>query len=178
MTQAKPPIVNIADVDCVPTRQLMPKEPPQSILDRFQASIGFISPQLGAQKLGYNLTVVPPGKQAFPFHNHRVNEEMFFIIEGSGELRLGEQRYPVRGGDVIACPPGGPETAHQLINTSERELKYLAVSTRLSPEICDYPDSGKFAIRAEFAPATDGKTPLGFQYVGRETGALDYWDGE
>jgi len=178
MAQAKPPIVNIADVQCVPMRQLMPKQPPQHILDRFEGSMGMIAPRLGAQKLGYNLTVVPPGKQAFPFHNHRVNEEMFFIIEGSGELRLGGQRYPVRGGDVIACPPGGAETAHQLINTSDRELKYLAVSTRLSPEICDYPDSGKFAIRGEFPPGADGKTQPAFHYIGRESGSLDYWDGE
>ena len=178
MTAAKPPIVNIADVHCVPMRQLMPQEPPPHILERFQASIGSIAPELGAQKLGYNLTVVPPGKQAFPFHNHRVNEEMFFIIEGSGELRLGDRRYPVRAGDVIACPPGGAETAHQLINTSDRELKFLGVSTRLSPEICDYPDSGKFAIRAEFSPDAEGKVQPGFHYVGRDKDSLDYWDGE
>ena len=39
--------------------------------------------------LHYNLTAVPPGKRAFPFHNHRVNEEMFFILEGTGEVRIG-----------------------------------------------------------------------------------------
>jgi uncharacterized cupin superfamily protein len=178
MTQAKPPIINIADVQCLPLEQLMPAPPPPHIRERFQASFGSIAPLLGAQKLGYSLTVVPPGKQAFPLHNHRVNEEMFFIIKGSGELRLGDQRYPVRGGDIIACPPGGPETAHQLINTSERELKYLAVSTSLSPEICDYPDSGKFAIHAEFPSGVDGKTQPGFHYVGREKELLDYWDGE
>ena len=178
MTAIKSPILNIADVHCVPTRQLAPSEPPPHILERFEASIGPIAPQLGAQKLGYNLTVVPPGKQGFPFHNHRVNEEMFFIIEGSGELRMGDRRYPVRTGDVIACPPGGPEVAHQLINTSDRELKYLAVSTRLYPEICDYPDSGKFAIRAEFPSGEDGKAQTIFRYIGREAGTLDYWDGE
>ncbi|MDR3419342.1 MAG: cupin domain-containing protein [Nevskia sp.] len=173
----KPPILNIADVDCVPMEQLMPKRPPEHILQKFSGRMGQIAPKLGAQKLGYNLTIVAPGKRAFPLHNHRVNEEMFFILEGQGELRLGEQRYPVKSGDVIACPPGGPETAHQLINTSERELKYLAVSTRLHPEVCEYPDSGKFAIRAEYPPAADGK-PQGFVFVGRGEQNLDYWDGE
>lgn len=74
--------------------------------------MGFIAPLLGAQKLGYNLTVVLPGKRAFPFHNHRVNEEMFFVIEGAGEVRIGEAVYPIRSRDVVACPAGEPETAH------------------------------------------------------------------
>lgn len=174
---AKPPILNIADVKCIPLRQLAPKQPPEHILEKFDGSLGMIAPTLGAQKLGYNLTVIAPGKPAFPFHNHRVNEEMFFILEGSGELRLGGARYPLRAGDIVACPPGGPETAHQIINTSDRELRMLAVSTRLYPEICDYPDSRKFGLRADYGPGADGK-PQVFTYIGRAEGSLDYWDGE
>ena len=59
---------------------------------------------------------------------------------------LGAQKL----GDIIACPPGGPETAHQILNTGNEELRYLAVSTKPSPEICDYPDSGKFGVLAEY----------------------------
>lgn len=138
---------------------------------------GFIGTRVGAEKLSYNLTAVPSGKRAFPFHNHRVNEEMFFILEGSGEVRIGAGVYPVRAGDVVACPPGGRESAHQLINTGKTELKYLAVSTKLSPEVAEYPDSGKFGILAEYPPAADG-TPQGFRFVGRETLNIDYWEGE
>ena len=48
-----------------------------------------------------------PGKRAFPFHNHQVNEEMFFVIAGSGEVRIGAEMFPIRKGDIIACPAGG-----------------------------------------------------------------------
>ena len=143
----------------------------------FASRIGMIGPRVGAQKLGYNITAVPPGKRAFPFHCHRVNEEMFFVLEGTGEIRIGSTVHPVRAGDVIACPAGGPETAHQLVNTGTVELKYLAVSTKVSPEICEYPDSGKFAILAEFPPGPDGQ-PQGFRFVGREGNGVGYWDGE
>ena len=143
---------------------------------RFDARMGEIGPRIGAQKLGYNVTAVPAGKRAFPLHNHRVNEEMFFILEGSGQVRIGSDTYPVRKGDVLACPPGGPETAHQIINTGDTELKYLAVSTLIYPEICDYPDSGKFLI-AEQQRSADG-TVQGFRHIGRAESAVDYWDGE
>jgi uncharacterized cupin superfamily protein len=163
-----PPILNIADLEYRRTDHG----------ERYEARIGSIGTRLGAQKLGYNVTVLPPGKRAFPAHNHRVNEEMFFIIEGEGEVRIGGARHPIRGGDVIACPPGGPETAHQIINTSQAaELKYLAVSTWLSPELVDYPDSGKFGVMAQLSPGADGK-PQVFRFLGRPEASLDYWEGE
>jgi len=146
--------------------------------DKFEAKLGQISLALGAQKLGYNLTVVPPGKRAFPLHNHRTNEEMFFIVEGTGTLRVGKEAYPIRRGDVIACPPGDPETAHQIVNTSNAELKYLSVSTMISPEMCEYPESGKIGLYHHLPPAPDG-TPQRLRYFAKEQGTMDdYWDGE
>ena len=166
---SSPNIINIANLDYRPTEKGQ----------RFQARIGAIGSRIGAQKLGYNVTVLPPRKRAFPFHNHRVNEEMFFVLEGEGEVRIGGARHPIRRGDVIACPPGGPETAHQIVNTSgTAELRYLAVSTRLSPEVAEYPDSGKFGVLAEFPPDADGR-PQTLRFIGRTQASLDdYWEGE
>jgi uncharacterized cupin superfamily protein len=106
-----------------------------------------------------------------------VNEEMFLILQGSGEVRIGTETHPIRQGDIIACPPGGPESAHQIHNTGGEELRYLAVSTRVWPEICDYPDSGKFGVMAEYPPGPDGK-PQGFRYLGKQELAVGYWEGE
>jgi len=106
------------------------------------------SASIGARKLGYNLTVLPPGKAQCPFHSHRAEEEMFLILEGEGELRFGSERYGIRKHDVIACPPGGPEVAHQIINTGSSDLRYLALSNLEDVEVCEYPDSGKIGIFA------------------------------
>ena len=169
------PIVNIADVELAPRPAAFAATGPAA--QRYDARMGMIGPRVGARKLGYNITEIPPGKRAFPFHNHRVNEEMFFVLEGSGEVRIGERTYPIRAGDIIACPAGGAESAHQIVNTGAAALKYLAVSTKLSPEIAEYPDSGKFGVLAEFPPGADGQ-PQWFRFVGRTGGAVDYWDGE
>jgi hypothetical protein len=45
--------------------------------ESFKASGAQVSDELGAVRLGYSVTVVPPGKRAWPFHNHHANEEMF-----------------------------------------------------------------------------------------------------
>lgn len=147
--------------------------------ERFGCKLGLISRRVGSVGLGYNLTVVPAGKRAFPFHNHRVNDEMFFIIEGSGEVRLGDETFALREGDVVACPPGGRGTAHQIINNSDADLKYLAVSTTMSPEIAEYPDSGKVGVIMEL----DGTDERGIPNMKRlmmkdESTQVDYYEGE
>ena len=126
-----------------------------------------LGPRIGARDLGCTLTVVPPGKRSCPFHSHRANEEMFFILEGQGMLRYGADERPVRAGDLIACPTGGPETAHQLVNTSDAELRYLAFSTKRYPEVCEYPDSDKVLAYA-------GK----FGIMVKRSSDVDYWEGE
>ena len=62
--------------------------------DSFGGRMGEIALAVGASKLGYNLTVVPAGKRAFPLHNHHAVEEMFLILEGEGEIRIVRNGFP------------------------------------------------------------------------------------
>ncbi|MBT9587960.1 cupin domain-containing protein [bacterium] len=114
--------------------------------DKFQSSWADISGKIGAKNLGYNLSVIPPGKRICPYHNHHVQEEMFFILEGEGTLRFGDQEYAIRKFDVISCPPGKRDVAHQIINTGQAEMRLLALSTKERAEICEYPDSDKVGV--------------------------------
>ncbi|GLQ46765.1 hypothetical protein GCM10007862_18160 [Dyella lipolytica] len=166
------PILNIADV--VLQTGDPARLPKGDTAQHYDKRWGEIASRIGARKLGYRLTAVAPGKRYCPFHSHRADEEMFFILEGSGELRYGDARYPIRTGDVIACPPGGPETAHQIINTGDVELRYLSLSTKSEVEICEYPDSGKY-LAAAFGDPTDA---MPVRVIGRPEESLDYWDGE
>ena len=135
-----------------------------------------IGKPLGARKLGYRIVVLPPGKVAWPAHAHLVNEEMFFIIEGSGQLRLGKEIWPLVAGDVVAVPPG-PDTAHQIVNNSDAELKYLCVSTMEEPDIVMMPDSGKINIMAGSPPGGD-KSARTLSACLPLNATVDYWDGE
>lgn len=139
---------------------------------RYTSSRGTISGHVGAKNLGYNLTVLPPGKVQCPFHCHHGEEEMFFILEGEGELRFGAQRLPIRRHDVIACPPGGPEVAHQIINTGTTTMRYLALSTLVAVEACEYPDLGKVMVAA----GKRGSRTLRKMFRGENT--VDYYDRE
>lgn len=135
---------------------------------RFGCSFARIGPLLGAKDLGYSYDVVPPGRSACPFHSHRAEEEMFFIVRGTGTLRYGTETRRIRAGDVICCPVGGPDTAHQIINDSDADLAYLSVSTMMPAEVCEYPDSGKIGAFGEG----------GVRHMTQAGSAVDYWKDE
>jgi uncharacterized cupin superfamily protein len=151
-------------------------QPPVSVADRFGSRSAIVGARIGARLLGYNITAVPPGMRAFPLHNHHANEEMFYILQGTGELRIGDERYSIRAGDFIANPPGGPDSAHQILNTGTEEMRYLAVSTMITPETVEYPDSKKIATYSR-QPQPDGSLRV-LRQISREGQGVDYWDGE
>jgi uncharacterized cupin superfamily protein len=164
------PFVNLDDIELMP-------QSPQKPDAGFEARVAPIAAPLGATKLGCRLTVLPPGKKAFPHHVHHVNDELFVILSGEGTLRFGPEQYPVGAGDVIVCPAGGAEKAHQLINSSTGELRYLSISSLELPEVAEYPDSGKFGV---YSMATAETSPPGRRlvFLGRTASGVDYFDGE
>jgi len=169
------PVINLADLEV--RKEAAERAPHGDGAEKYDIRWAEIASRIGARKLGYNLTVVAPGKRNCPFHSHRAEEEMFFILDGNGELRYGDQRYPLRAGDIIACPTGGPETAHQIINTGDTEMRYLSVSTMAPIEICEYPDSGKFGVYEDL-PDDTGGNHVRFRHLARHEDARDYWEGE
>jgi len=144
---------------------------------KFEAYATRLGGAIGAKALGAQYISVPAGKSAYPLHNHRNNEEMFVILEGNGLYRRGKDSWPIKAGDIIAAPAGGPETAHQINNTGSTDIKYLAISTRNDPDIFEYPDSNKFGFAAG-VPEGGSMQAAELFYVGRKNTAIDYWDGE
>jgi uncharacterized cupin superfamily protein len=136
--------------------------------EKFESDFARIGPLLGAKELGYSYDVVPPGKRSCPFHSHRAEEEMFFIVKGTGTLRYGSETRKIRAGDVICCPTGGPDTAHQIVNDSNAPLAYLSISTMMPAEVCEYPDSNKVGSYGEG----------GLRHMSRVGDNLDYWIDE
>ncbi|QDU28102.1 Oxalate decarboxylase OxdD [Anatilimnocola aggregata] len=64
---------------------------------------------------------VAPGQTTQP-HYHPRSEEIYYILHGQGEMRVGNERRQVGPGDAIAIPPGAP---HQITNSGTKSLLFL-----------------------------------------------------
>lgn len=137
----------------------------------YESAKARVSERVGLSKLGANYIEVPPGKSFCPYHVHHVEEEMFVILEGTGDYRFGDTTYAVGPGDVLGAPCGRAEFAHKLTNTGTTVLRYLAISTRADTDVCEYPDSGKFAVGTRWPDRR-------FHFIGRTEDSAGYWDGE
>lgn len=140
---------------------------------RFGGSRKRLAAESGSKQLGCSWFELPVGRQSFPHHYHFGNEEAFFIISGTGEFRLGDEKYLVSEGDYIACPVG-LESAHSITNVGTEPLRYLAFSTAHSTDVVVYPDSKKFAV-AGGADMHKGLRSAPFAKVLKDQPSVDYY---
>jgi uncharacterized cupin superfamily protein len=123
----------------------------------------------GSVRTGLRHDVVPPGRLNCPPHWHGLEQELFVVLEGGGELLLydnhGEiaETHALRAGHCIARPgPARPKRAHAL-RAGPDGLTYLAYGTREPGEIVYYPRSRKAWL---------GSVMVRLELVD------DYWEGE
>ncbi|MFK5951094.1 MAG: cupin domain-containing protein [Methylococcales bacterium] len=63
--------------------------------------------------------IIKPGETTL-LHRHIKSEEIYFILQGEGEMFLDNELLPVCSGDSICIPPG---TKHNIKNTGNEDLK-------------------------------------------------------
>lgn len=67
--------------------------------------------------------LLPPGA-AVGLHYHLETEELYYILEGAGEMIIGAETQAVGSGDCILIPRG---EVHAIRNTGERTMRLLLV---------------------------------------------------
>ena len=89
---------------------------------RTQNLAGGASPiQAAAFSMGF-VTLEPQGGQV-PWHNQE-QEEVYFVVDGTGEMCLGQEKQTVTAGQAVYIPSG---VYHQLTNTGHDVLHMIYV---------------------------------------------------
>jgi mannose-6-phosphate isomerase-like protein (cupin superfamily) len=87
---------------------------------RTQNLVGGMSPIQASNFSMGNVTLEPNGGQV-PWHNQE-QEEIYFIVEGTGEMCLGEERFTVEGGQAVYIPS---TVFHQLTNKGPSPMRMI-----------------------------------------------------
>ncbi|MDF1569330.1 MAG: cupin domain-containing protein [Spirochaetaceae bacterium] len=105
--------MTISDLKNIPGRRYPAKR-------RTQNLVGGAAPvQAEAFSMGY-VTLDPNGGQV-PWHNQE-QEEAYFVLDGVGEMCLGEEIREIRGGQAVYIPSG---VYHQITNIRSKPLKFV-----------------------------------------------------
>jgi len=131
----------------------------------------------GCDRIGLRRIEVAPGRQSTPVHAHYGEEELFYVLSGSGWSWQEDGVYAIAAGDVILHPPGGP--AHTIVAGDDgidvlafgEDLRHEAVrfpridATWLGGMILDHRRTHQFELEAEKAgpvelPDTFNPRPL------------------
>ena len=89
---------------------------------RTQNIVGGVAPIQAKSFAVGNVTLDPQGGQV-PWHNQE-QEEVYFIVEGTGEMCLGHERQLLTAGQAAYIPPG---VFHQLTNISDTPLRMIYI---------------------------------------------------
>lgn len=84
--------------------------------------VGGASP-IQASNFSMGLVILEPNGGQVPWHNQD-QEEIYFIVEGEGEVCLGEERRTISAGECVFIPP---PSFHQLTNTSDVPMTMIYV---------------------------------------------------
>jgi mannose-6-phosphate isomerase-like protein (cupin superfamily) len=77
----------------------------------------------GSENLGARLWRMPPNS-ANTLHKHIRSEEFYFVLEGTGRIRVGEETLtvPKHGGVLV-----GPDQLRQVFNDTDEEVLWLII---------------------------------------------------
>ena len=87
---------------------------------RTQNLVGGASP-IQARNFSMGFVTLESNGGQVPWHNQE-QEEVYFVIEGTGEMCLGEERTQVRAGQAVFIPGG---VFHQLTNTGDKPMQMI-----------------------------------------------------
>jgi uncharacterized cupin superfamily protein len=94
--------------------------------------------------LGASIWEVQPGGSQFVYHFHHGSEELLVVLRGAPTVRTPNGDRELAEGDVLSFPRG-PDGGHQIRNDGDTVTRVLVVSTNVSPDVAEYPETGKIA---------------------------------
>lgn len=101
----------------------------------------------GITQYGAYLQTLQPGAKSSTRHWHEMEDEFLFVVSGQATIVENDGAHVLEPGDV-ACWPAGVPNAHHVLNQSSEPCSYLIVGTRLTHDICHYPDVGTPLVKS------------------------------
>lgn len=89
-------------------------------------SKALVRPETAGSKLvDYRISTYQPMAYV-EVHTHKVQEQIYHVLEGEGSMEIEGKKQTVRKHDVIFIPPG---YSHRIVNNGLGDLTFIVVTT-------------------------------------------------
>jgi mannose-6-phosphate isomerase-like protein (cupin superfamily) len=85
----------------------------------------------GARHIDYRISMYQPMAYV-KLHKHKVQEQVYHVLDGEGLMEIDGERRVVRKHDFIFLPPG---VEHAIANTGLCDLVFLVVTSPVTDEV-------------------------------------------
>jgi uncharacterized cupin superfamily protein len=102
---------------------------------------------VAAEGLSVTQHELAPGEDLGPYRYEHGNETWLLVTVGRPTVRHADGAEELDPGDLV-CFPAGPAGAHQVSNRSAAPAAVLRLTTRWSPSVIVFPDTGDFELAA------------------------------
>jgi mannose-6-phosphate isomerase-like protein (cupin superfamily) len=109
---------------------------PDAFGGKYPGSMRFMTTDLGSEQIAFTHRLMPPktgGKGAYG-HRHRTQEEIYYVIRGKLQFKLGEDIVDVVGGTAVRVPP---PTVRSIWNDGPDDAELIICSIRLDDPSAD-----------------------------------------
>lgn len=109
------------------------EEPWQQFPNHFGGALSkaLVRPEtVGSRLVDYRISTYQPMAYV-ERHAHKVQEQIYHVLDGEGLMEIGDDKVVVRKNDVIFLPPGVP---HSIQNSGLGDLTFLVVTTPVEDE--------------------------------------------
>ena len=79
----------------------------------------------GSRHIDYRISMYQPMAHV-ALHKHKVQEQVYHVLDGEGLMEIEGERTVVRKDDVIFIPPG---VEHAIYNTGMVDLRFIVVTS-------------------------------------------------
>ena len=85
----------------------------------------------GSRHIDYRISMYQPMAHVAR-HRHKVQEQIYHVLEGEGLMEIGDMKRVVRRHDVIFVPPG---IDHAIANSGLTDLVFLVITSPVVDEV-------------------------------------------
>lgn len=118
---------------CAPIIRNIAEEPWQQFPGHFGGALSkaLVHPETtGSRQIDYRISTYQPMAYV-ERHRHKVQEQVYHVLDGEGIMKIGEEKRVVRRHDVIFIPPG---VWHSIVNSGLGDLTFIVVTTPIQDE--------------------------------------------